>query len=264
MNRVKLISAFALLVINTLGCNQMAQRSNIDDSTGELGSPEERGSRRGAIYDQLAVAYLQQNKFDAALVNAKKAIKADSANSNSHNIIALIYERLGKYELADEHFQKGQKLDPNNSYLANAYGTFLCGRKRYEEAMKQFAKALENPLYRTPEVALANAGICMQSKPDPKAAEHYLRRALQSNPKFPVALIRMAELSFEMGEFLSSRAYLQRYVDATNKHTAQSLWLGIKTERELGDQDSVMNYSMLLRNNFPDSIEVQKLRELGL
>lgn len=263
MNRVKLITALILLVINIFGCNQMPQRSNIDDSTGELGSPQERSNRKSAIYDELAIAYLRQSKFDAALVNAKKAINVDPSNSNSHNIIALIYERLGKPELAEKHFKKGQRLDQNNSYLANAYGTFLCGRKRYDEAMKQFAKALENPLYRTPEVALANAGICMESKPDRAAAELYLRRALRSNPKFPVALIRMAELSFEMGEFLSTRAYLQRYVEATKKHTAHSLWLGIRTEKELGDQESVMHYSMLLRNNFPDSVEVQKLRELG-
>lgn len=262
MKRAMLISAFLMAAISIPGCNQMPVRTEIDDSTGELGRPNEGGKRPGAIYDQLALAYLRQGKLDSALKNAKKAINKDSSNSNSHNIIALIYERLQKPELAERHFQDGQRLDPNNSYLANAYGTFLCNRKRYDEAVKQFNRALENPLYKTPEVALANAGICIERKPDRRAAELYLRRALQSNPKYPIALIRMAEISFEIGEFLSTRAYLQRYAEVA-KHTAGSLWLGIRTEQELGDQDGIMRYSMLLRNNFPDSTETQKLRELG-
>lgn len=260
MKRAMLTRAFLISIISISGCNQMPLRTDMDDSTGELGRLKESGTRPGAIYVELAVAYLRQGKFDSALLNAKKAIRVDPSNANSHNIIALIYERLGKPVLAEQHFQKGQGLDPNNSYLANAYGTFLCGRKRYDEAAEQFSRALENPLYKTPEVALANAGICIERKPDRSAAERYLRRALQLNPRFPVALIHMARLSYDTGEFLSSRAYLQRYVEVA-KHTARSLWLGIRTEQELGNQDSVIRYSMLLRNNFPDSTEAQLMRE---
>ena len=70
----------------------------------------------------------------------------------------------------------------------------------------------------------------------------------------------MSQLSFDNTNFLSARAYLQRYL-VISRHSPASLWLGIKVERKLGDEDALSSYELSLKNNFPDSIEAGLLLE---
>jgi len=67
-------------------------------------------------------------------------------------------------------------------------------------------------------------------------------------------------VSFERGNQLSARAYLQRYL-AVAEPTPDMLWLGVRVERDLGDSRAEQGYAQLLRNKFPDSVEVQMLQE---
>ena len=77
------------------------------------------------------------------------------------------------------------------------------------------------------------------------------------------ALIQMGQISYDQGNYLSARGYLQRYLEVA-RHTPASLWLGIRVEKELGDKDTLSSYALLLRNNFPDSDEAALLRQSGL
>ncbi|MES9902539.1 MAG: type IV pilus biogenesis/stability protein PilW [Sedimenticola sp.] len=248
------------LVGGMAGCQQSGVRPDVDteDNTGQMGQESVAGA--GDVYVRLAVGYMQDGRLGVALKKARHALQVDPDNAEAHNIIALLYDRLGEPGLAERHFKQGLKLQPRHSYMLNAYGTHLCRRGRYEEADQQFLLALKNPLYKTPEVALTNAGICARRKPDLVQAERYLRQALEHNPKIATALMQMARVSYDAAEYFSARAYLQRYTEVT-KQTASSLWLGIQTERKLGDRDAVSSYSLSLRNNFPDSQEAMLLKE---
>ncbi|MET0048354.1 MAG: type IV pilus biogenesis/stability protein PilW [Sedimenticola sp.] len=254
--------AFSLTTLFLAGCQSTAPRPTSIDMVDDTGgySQTNRPSGAGDVYVQLAVAYMNKGQLDVALTKARQALAVEPNNPSAHNVIALLYDRLGERGLAEHHYQKGIGLAPRNSYLRNAYGTFLCAQKRFDDANHQFMEALSNPLYKTPEVALTNAGICAKRIPDAVKAESYLRQALERNPRFSVALGQMAQISLDKGEHLSSRAYLQRYLEVS-QHTAATLWTGIRTERVLGDLDAVASYSLLLKNRFPDSREAQLLME---
>jgi type IV pilus assembly protein PilF len=261
VSRVFVLGLFMLLLL--AGCQQGAVRPgntspDLVDNTGQFGQDSQVGA--GDVYVKLAIAYMREGHLDVALKKAKQALSVEPKNAEGHNVVALLYDRLGERDLAERHFVQSLKIEPRNSYVLNAYGSFLCQQQRYQEADEQFRKALENPLYRTPEVALTNAGICAARNDQPKQAEDYLRRALGYNAKFSLALIQMAQVSFQTGEHLSSRAYLQRYLEQA-RPTPASLWLGIQNERILGDQNAVSSYSLMLKNNFPDSREVLLLRD---
>jgi len=75
-----------------------------------------------------------------------------------------------------------------------------------------------------------------------------------------MALFQMAKLSFEAGEFLSARAYIERFEEVSS-YTPASLWIAIRTERQLGDDATAAKYEMRLKSKFPDSPEIQLLRE---
>lgn len=259
---VSVLGLLALLFL--VGCQQGAVRpdstsTDMVDNTGRFGEKSRTGA--GDVYVKLAIAYMREGQLDVALQKAKQALSVEPANAEGHNVIALLYDRLGERDLAEKHFRRSLKIDPKNSYVLNAYASFLCQQQRFTDADSYYMKALENPLYWTPEVALTNAGICAARNNELEKAEGYLRRALTFNANFPLALIQMAQISFQIGENLSSRAYLQRFLEQS-KPTAASLWLGIQNERLLGDQNAVSSYSLMLKNNFPDSREVQLLRDL--
>lgn len=234
-----------------------AASTDMSDSTGSLGETKHQKGA-GDVYVQLALEYFRQGKVGVALAKAKTALANEPNNPDAHYVIALIYERLRENGLAEHHFQQSIDYQSGNPYSHNAYGSFLCQNSRYNEADAEFNKALENPLYKTPEVALTNAGICATRNGDSDKAEAYLRQALTQNPKLALALIKMAEVSFDKEEYFSARAYLERY-QAVARPTAVSLWLGIRTERQLGDQDAEASYTLLLKNVFPDSIEAQQM-----
>ena len=211
---------------------------------------------------RLAVEYMQRHEYEHALEKLDRARKLDPGYALTYNTYGVLYQTLGDNARAEQNFKRALQLGGDDSATMNNYGRFLCQQNRLEEADAVFRKAASNPLYETREIPLANAGICMLGAKRIPEAEKYFRSALELNPRMSTALVQMARLSQEQGDALRARGYLQRYLEVS-KPTAESLWLGIQIEEELGDRDAVASYSMMLRNNFPDSEQAQKLRPAG-
>ncbi|MCZ6525337.1 MAG: type IV pilus biogenesis/stability protein PilW [Gammaproteobacteria bacterium] len=211
----------------------------------------------------LGVEYMRRGEFEQALTKLERAREADPGYYGVYNVLGVLYQRLGDPKQAERYFKKAIRLNANDSATLNNYGQFLCQTDRPDEAEQTFLRAADNPLYETPEIAITNAGLCASLNGQPNTAERYFRQALSLNPTIPIALIRMSQLSYEHAKYLSARAYLQRYL-AITKHNAKTLWLGIRIEQNLGDDNAISSYSLLLRNNFPDSDEASMLQEAGI
>ena len=112
------------------------------------------------------------------------------------------------------------------------------------------------PSYKRPDEAYENAGLCALRIPDSAKAEKYFRKALEINPKRHSSLYQLAQLNFDNHEYLKARAFLQRYFSIAAQ-SAQSLWLGVRIERELGDEEALAQYTKLLLDKFPDSEEAR-------
>ena len=208
----------------------------------------------------LGIAYMQQGHYQLALDKLTRARIAKPDLAATYNALGLLYQRVGETEKAEAHFKHALKLDPEDSGAMNNYGLFLCQSERYEEADQVFFESAANPLYSTPEVALANAGTCAMKNGKPDMAENYFKQALNKNPAIGPALTQLAEISYDRGEYMAARDYLNRYL-AGKDHTPKTLWLGIRIERELGDKDALASYELLLRNKFSDSKEAQLLEQ---
>lgn len=241
-----------LAVVMVGGCSNQAVR-NSDHS-------QDNRDKLAAVNVQLGIAYMREGKFDIAMKKLQKAVSLDDSYAPAHDALAVLYERLGENDKAAQHYRRAISLDPSDSGLLNNYGQFLCQTGHPKEAQEYFQKALKNPLYSSPEVAYTNAGLCALSQKDSKSAATYFRRALSRNPKFAPPLFEMADLSYQQHDYLSAKGYLERYLGVT-KPTPQSLWLGIRIERKLGNENAVSSYAMLLKNKFPDSDETHALIE---
>lgn len=210
----------------------------------------------------LAVEYMRRGEYERALEKLERARIADPGYPLTYNTYGVLYQMLGDATRAEQNFRKALALAPGDSATLNNYGRFLCQRQRIDDAQQAFADAANNPLYETPEIPIANAGICALSNGRIEEAERFFRRALDLDPNLPTALLQMAVLSHQQQKFLPARGYLQRYA-AIAPHTAESLWLGVRIERELGDRNAVSSYALQLRNQFPDSDETRQLNASG-
>ena len=239
------------------GCVTSPDKAENDPNTGKLGADQNYESPSNT-YIQLANEYMKRGDYATALNKAKKAVQRDPNNGNAHLVLGLIYEQLGENGSANAAYQRSLEVDSKNPYALNAYGSYLCKLGEYQKALPYFDRALQNPLYQTPWVALANAGYCARKAGDLSMAQSYLLKALERNPGFAMALYQMAEVRFAQGRYMSARAYLQRYREVA-KPTAQMLYLSILTERKLGNDDQVRSDELLLKSDFPDSEQAQKL-----
>lgn len=212
------------------------------------------------VFTNLGKQYLERGQNELALRNFKLGLEADSRNSEVHNAIAILYEHLDQKNLAEYHLQKAVSLRPSNASAQTNYANFLCADGNFTEADQHFKKAIDTPLYKSPWIAMTNAGICAQLAGRYEASENYLRQALKLRPSFSPALLAMAKLSLEKDKPMSGRAFLQRYLSRA-KPTAEALLLGVKVEQALGAETSADDFRSQLETLFPDSKEAESLRE---
>lgn len=209
---------------------------------------------------KLGIGYLQEGQYELALEKLSRAREAKPDYPPTYNALGVLYQKLGKFDIAEDNFKKAIKLNPKDSSTLNNYGLLLCQTRRFDEADEIFLRAVDNPLYTTPELAYNNAGTCALNNGQIELAEHYFKEALKRNAGIGATLIQMSELSYGQGNYMPARGYLNRYLEY-NQQSAKSLWLGIRIERELGDKDAVSSYALLLRNQFTGSKEAELLRQ---
>ena len=212
---------------------------------------------RARAHTDLGAAYLQQGKYEIALSEFSEATQIDPSYALAYNGLGLVYAALGEDAKADANYKKSIELQPKSSESHNNYGSFLCSRKRYDESIGHFLEAVKNPLYGTPHLAYANAGICSARKNDIKNAEIYLNKALQIQPLTHSAATQLAEIQFKRGDATTAQKTLQNALVASPN--AETLWLGLKIARALGDKDNVSSYALQLRQQYPNSEETRLL-----
>jgi type IV pilus assembly protein PilF len=249
-------------IVIASACALQIACATVPDDQPEV-APGGTASQLASVNTQLGLGYLRNGQLTLAWERLNTALQADPNYATAHNGIALVYDRLNEPDKAEEHFKRAIELNPSDSAALTNYGAFLCQLGRTEEGEKHFLQAVANPLYNKPAMAYTNAGTCKLQVDDLEGAEAYFRAALQADPRFPLALLNMAQVSYDKGEFLAARAYMQRLEEVSN-HNPRSLWLGIRIEERLGDKDAVSSFAMLLKANYPDSRETQLLLESGM
>ena len=104
-----LILLLATLAMMLLGCGKSASYKEGEDETGELGRVQEESP--ADIYVKLGIAYMREGQYAIALRKLKQGLEADQDSAQAHNVIALLYERLGEAQLAQQHYSQAVELE---------------------------------------------------------------------------------------------------------------------------------------------------------
>jgi len=210
----------------------------------------------------LGQMYMERGQNEVAFGKLKKAVAEDPDYAPAHTVLGVLYERLGEMDMAGKHYRLAYEADPKGGDVNNNYGTYLCKTGETKNAISHFLKALDDPFYSSPAVALSNAGSCALDAGDIAEADTYLRRSLQIDPAFPDTLFSLARLSYAKGSYLQARAFIQRY-EAAAQHNASSLLLAFKLEIALHDDEASDTYMFALESNFSDSEQAAEARKIS-
>lgn len=221
---------------------------------------EQHPERASEINLELGMDYLRRGDLKTAKEKIDRAVEQNPRNAMAQATAGLLYHRLGESGKASGHFERAMALDPKNPDILNNYAVVLCQQQRYERGEKLALQTATNPLYKTPERGYLNAGNCARDAGNFKAAEEHYRRALQTRPKFGVALFEMANLEFKQSNYMSARAFLERYLQVSRAN-ASTLWLGVQIERNLGNANAAGEYAQRLKNEYPTAAETKALLE---
>jgi type IV pilus assembly protein PilF len=201
---------------------------------------------------QLGARYYRNGKYELARDRLLYSIELEPKNPIVHSTLALTYEALDNLRLASASYEAAVKIAPNNFDVLNTYAVFLCRQGRYDEAIRNFDRAIAVTENDYAEITLTNAGVCLSQKPDLVNAEKYFREALSNKANYGDALLQLCVLKQSTGEYLAARAFLQRYLNG-NLPSAEVLYIGMQIEAELGDERARTDYSNRVLREFPES-----------
>jgi len=217
-------------------------------------SDETNERRRARLRVELASGYFEQGQTKVALDEIKQSLAIDPTYVEAYNLRGLVYMRLNDVLLAEDSFRRALALNSRDADVAHNYGWLLCQQARYSESFKLFGQAAINPTYAGKAKTLMAQGICQMSAGQPSEAEQSLMRSYELDSGNPVTAYNLASLLYERGDMSRAQFYIRR-LNNSELANAQTLWLGIKTERKLNNRQSVVQLAYQLRKRFSQSSE---------
>lgn len=255
--RFERILIFSLL-LPLAGCVTTQTNSSALGKSMPQTSKAEQAVDAARIHTELAQHYLANGDLQTALQKLTTALKFDPDYAPAHTVMAVVYEKINRPADAELHYRKAVELEPTKGSPNNNLGQFLCSIGKFTEAQTYFSKAVADPFYPTPDVALTNAGVCQLRGKDIPGAETSFRDAIARNPNNAEALFQLANTLYLNKDVFRARAFIQRF-DALGKPTAASLKLGHDIETRLGNREGALNYTKRLQSQFPDSDQAHAL-----
>jgi anaphase-promoting complex subunit 3 len=112
--------------------------------------------------------YIANEEFEKALEAYRAAIAADSRHYNAWYGLGKVYEKMGKWNVAEQHYRTAAQINPTNAVLICCIGLVLEKQKHSEEALRMYTRACSL----APQSALSRfkKARCLMSLSRPKDA----------------------------------------------------------------------------------------------
>jgi tetratricopeptide (TPR) repeat protein len=155
---------------------------------------------------ELAIGLQGEGNTPGAFQTLYRALEIDPGNAKAHLLLGSMFllnrkdDPAGYDQKAEENFRKALEIQasndpiPEQSLAADAHnglGVLYLHMGRYDEAIVELTKAVEDLFNRDAFMAFANLGWAYTEKGDYDKAVSSLERSLRLNPKFCVGFYRL-------------------------------------------------------------------------
>jgi type IV pilus assembly protein PilF len=210
---------------------------------------------RARIRTELGAGYYARGQHEIALEELNGALREDPSYAPAYGVLGLVYSELRDDSNAERNFQRAISLAPQDPEVRNNYGWYLCQHGHETQAIQEFELAVRNPFYRTPDMALVNAGRCASRVGDRRGAESYFNRVLAIAPTNGPANFFLADMAYKAGDLPLARSRMRVVMQTSS--TPEALMLGACIERKLGNKSEESTYVSQLRQRFPNAREAK-------
>lgn len=226
---------------------------------GMLLSGCQRPPQRESLVDtrlQLGLAWLARGELSAAERNLQRALALAPEDYRTRLAMARFQQQSGDAAAAAESYRQARQLAPQNGYVLNNYGAFLCGLRQYDAAQRQFSRVAESSTGGLRADSIENSGYCYLNAGEPEPARDALAKTVRYDPARGMLLLAEAERRYGKGRRAESRLLLDVYQQSLPA-SAESLWLEIRFAAQENRPDDVRRYGARLARIFPLSIQYQ-------
>ncbi|MEY4712181.1 MAG: hypothetical protein RIS88_1631 [Pseudomonadota bacterium] len=218
-------------------------------------SDESPQRQRARIRTELAVGYFEEGRTPIALDEVKQALAHDPSFAPAYNLRGLIHLRLDDSRQAEDSFRRALALAPSDGDTLHNLAWMACQQGRHAEADRAFAQALASPHYAGRARTHLAQGVCQVRAGRLPEAERSLARSYELDAANPVTGYNLAQLLYRRGAWTQAQFYIRRLNNSEGAN-AESLWLGIRVERGVGDAVAMQQLTDQLRKRYPQSREL--------
>ncbi|WP_448548823.1 type IV pilus biogenesis/stability protein PilW [Thalassotalea fusca] len=247
--------AIAAILFAATGC--VTQSYENDNSTPVIQN-EATNNEIAMTRISLGLGYLKMGNTTQAKLNLEKAKRFAPNLVQVYTAFAHYYDTVSETELAIASYEKALSLKNDDADTLNNYGVFLCKQENYQEAERQFLKAIAVPSYLLVSQSYQNLALCQLKAHKFEKAEQYLVKAIQHSPSSATALYQMARLQYIKGDYEQAKLYFKRYEKATRRFSAEGLTLGYKIHQKQFDKKTAKNYATMMVKMFPASFQAKQ------
>jgi len=198
---------------------QLEQQGKPDEAIALLESMEAKGKREPGLALQLGIAYYKKSDFIKAISSLKQALEENADNGEAVQLLGLSNYMAGRHAEAIPYLEKVQSWYPSaNVDAAYILGVSYIQTKNYPQARVTFAKMFG---VRSDSAAsyLFTARMLFRLEFG-TIAEEYAQKAVQLDPKLPLAHFLLGELYLFQSKIPEAIAQLQQELAINPGHAA--------------------------------------------
>lgn len=202
----------------------------------------ERDTSPADAHTQLGVAYLERDNLQRAMAALERALTIEPDAPEALQAMAMIYQRQGERQLADETFRRALSANRHFTRGRNNYAAFLYEQGRIREACEQLELASSDSQYPQRAQLFANLGQCQRELGDIGAARQSLARAQSIDARSPRSYFTLAELEYSAGNLDRAQQQIDTFIRLAGP-SPDALRLARQVAEARGDRTTAAFYS---------------------
>lgn len=184
--------------------------------------------------------HVANEEFDKAMQAYRYAISADNRHYNGWYGLGNVYERMGKYDIAEKHYKAAAQINPNNTMLVVRIG---------------LVRPLAPSLIPNPPTNLTTQVLDRMKRPD--VALTHFNSAVTLDPRSIMARFRRAQTLLKLGDTDASLRDLLHLKDRAPDDANIHFLLG-RCYKKTGERASAIRHLTIAMNLDPKSHGVVK------
>ena len=134
----------------------------------------------------LGFYYLNHGNMVLAKEKLLLAIQENPKSPEANDAMGYFLEKVGDFTVAENYYLRAIQFGENKGAYQNNYGTYLYRQHRYDEAIKVFVFATEDPSYLSSGNAYKNAGLAALKLGNKEQARVFFAKATMNDPGIKV------------------------------------------------------------------------------